>query len=233
MKTPFRLRVLFCFSRSGVFLVYYRAVRNPGPVVDLGQKWIVVGVPHNWSDVRFLIHRLWVSKRHPVWIHVLHHLHTEHTASRWGVRHKQVPCVSFIRISASVKEHLYSHHDSISKASKYNLQPISICLKQNQNFIWKGELRLQDLFNTFICPACTHGAAQNVVGSIPRKHTYWQKQCIAWMHCKSLWIKASAKCINVNYNNNFKTKSLSRKVSSLGGHICNPSEQLVQGQVLY
>ncbi len=22
--------------------------------------------------------------------------------------------------------------------------------------------------------------------------------CIAWMHCKSLWIKASAKCINVN-----------------------------------
>ncbi len=24
------------------------------------------------------------------------------------------------------------------------------------------------------------------------------KTCIAWMHCKSLWIKASAKCINVN-----------------------------------
>ncbi len=24
------------------------------------------------------------------------------------------------------------------------------------------------------------------------------KKCIAWMHCKSLWIKASAKCINVN-----------------------------------
>ncbi len=23
------------------------------------------------------------------------------------------------------------------------------------------------------------------------------KKCIAWMHCKSLWIKASAKCINV------------------------------------
>ncbi len=23
-------------------------------------------------------------------------------------------------------------------------------------------------------------------------------KCIAWMHCKSLWIKASAKCINVN-----------------------------------
>ncbi len=27
--------------------------------------------------------------------------------------------------------------------------------------------------------------------------TYCQKN-IAWMHCKSLWIKASAKCINVN-----------------------------------
>jgi len=25
-----------------------------------------------------------------------------------------------------------------------------------------------------------------------------QKKCIAWMQCKSLWIKASAKCINVN-----------------------------------
>ncbi len=24
------------------------------------------------------------------------------------------------------------------------------------------------------------------------------KTCIAWMHCKSLWIKASAKCININ-----------------------------------
>ncbi len=35
-----------------------------------------------------------------------------------------------------------------------------------------------------------------VVGSIPREHTY--KKCIAWMHCKSLWIKAFAKCINVN-----------------------------------
>ncbi len=29
---------------------------------------------------------------------------------------------------------------------------------------------------------------------IPREHTYWQYKCIAWMHCKSLWIKASAKC---------------------------------------
>ncbi len=38
----------------------------------------------------------------------------------------------------------------------------------------------------------------NVVGSISREHTYWQYICIAWMHCKSLWIKASAKCINVN-----------------------------------
>ncbi len=38
--------------------------------------------------------------------------------------------------------------------------------------------------------------AQKVVGSNPRKHKY--KTCITWMHCKSLWIKASAKCINVN-----------------------------------
>ncbi len=36
-------------------------------------------------------------------------------------------------------------------------------------------------------------AALKVVGSIPRE-SYWQKKCIAWMHCKSLWIKASDKC---------------------------------------
>ncbi len=41
-------------------------------------------------------------------------------------------------------------------------------------------------------------SSAKVVGSIPREHMYWQKICIAWMHCKSLWIKASAKCINVN-----------------------------------
>ncbi len=28
--------------------------------------------------------------------------------------------------------------------------------------------------------------------------THTDNTCITWMHCKSLWIKASAKCINVN-----------------------------------
>ncbi len=37
-------------------------------------------------------------------------------------------------------------------------------------------------------------SSAKVVGSIPREHTYWQYKCIAWMHCKSLWIKVSAKC---------------------------------------
>ncbi len=40
-------------------------------------------------------------------------------------------------------------------------------------------------------------SSAKVVGSIPREHTYWPK-CIIWMYCKSLWIKVSAKCINVN-----------------------------------
>ncbi len=31
-------------------------------------------------------------------------------------------------------------------------------------------------------------------------HILMKKKCIAWMHCKSLWIKVSAKCINVNVN---------------------------------
>ncbi len=30
-----------------------------------------------------------------------------------------------------------------------------------------------------------------------KKNILIKKKCIAWMHCKSLWIKASAKCINV------------------------------------
>ncbi len=41
-------------------------------------------------------------------------------------------------------------------------------------------------------------SSAKVVGLILREHMYWQYKCIAWMHCKSLWIKASAKCINVN-----------------------------------
>ncbi len=44
-------------------------------------------------------------------------------------------------------------------------------------------------------------SSAKVVGSIPREHIYWQnKKCLTLMHCKSLWIKASAKCINVNVN---------------------------------
>ncbi len=31
------------------------------------------------------------------------------------------------------------------------------------------------------------------MGSIPREHIL-MKKCTAWMHCKSLWIKASYKC---------------------------------------
>ncbi len=51
-------------------------------------------------------------------------------------------------------------------------------------------------------------SSAKVVGSIPKEHTYWQYKCIAWMHCKSLWIKASAKCINVNVNSLLKTSKL-------------------------
>ncbi len=43
-------------------------------------------------------------------------------------------------------------------------------------------------------------SSAKVVGSIPTEHILTKKNCIAWMHCKSLWIKASAKCINVNVN---------------------------------
>ncbi len=45
-------------------------------------------------------------------------------------------------------------------------------------------------------------SSAKVVGSISREHTYCQKKCITWMYCKSLWIKASAKCIHLNVNVN-------------------------------
>ncbi len=33
-------------------------------------------------------------------------------------------------------------------------------------------------------------SSTKVVGLNPREHMYWQYKCIAWMHCKLLWIKA-------------------------------------------
>ncbi len=50
--------------------------------------------------------------------------------------------------------------------------------------------------NQFQLEHCVSSA--KVVGSIPREHTQWKYKCISWKHCKSLWIKASAKCINEN-----------------------------------
>ncbi len=63
-----------------------------------------------------------------------------------------------------------------------------------------------------------------VVGSIPREHTYWQyKKCLARMHCKSLWIKASAKCIKNNnsqnkHQNQHKNGPVSTKWRFCRGH---------------
>ncbi len=37
------------------------------------------------------------------------------------------------------------------------------------------------------------------MGSIPKESKSWLNvETVTWMYCKSLWIKASAKCINVN-----------------------------------
>ncbi len=47
-----------------------------------------------------------------------------------------------------------------------------------------------------------HGASNaKIMGSIPRESKSWSNvKTVTWMQCKSLWIKASAKCINVNVN---------------------------------
>ncbi len=45
-----------------------------------------------------------------------------------------------------------------------------------------------------------HGVSNaKIMGSIPRESKSWSNvETVTWMQCKSLWIKASAKCINVN-----------------------------------
>ncbi len=62
-------------------------------------------------------------------------------------------------------------------------------------------------------------SSAKVVGSIPREHMYWQYKCVAWMLCKSLWIKASAKCKcnNILEYNCFYCNFLSNTYS-LGEH---------------
>ncbi len=44
-----------------------------------------------------------------------------------------------------------------------------------------------------------HGASNaKIMGSIPRERADKNVKTVTWMQCKLLWIKASAKCINVN-----------------------------------
>ncbi len=47
-----------------------------------------------------------------------------------------------------------------------------------------------------------YGASNaKIMGSIPRESKSWfNAETVTWMQCKSLWIKASAKYINVNVN---------------------------------
>ncbi len=57
------------------------------------------------------------------------------------------------------------------------------------------------------CVSSAKGHGFNSQGT-HMKHT--DKKCIAWIHCKSLWIKASAKCINVKW-----TDTLCKKMTHL------------------
>ncbi len=47
-----------------------------------------------------------------------------------------------------------------------------------------------------------------------------KKKTATWMQCKSLWIKASAKCINVNVNVNMTTVAKFLDTSVCGGSWC-------------
>ncbi len=82
----------------------------------------------------------------------------------------------------------------------HSLKKLVILSANGEKLTWK----YLELRGKTVC-MCSCGSvvehcvcSAKVVGLIPREHTYWQYKCIAWMHCKSLWIKASAKCIDVN-----------------------------------
>ncbi len=56
-------------------------------------------------------------------------------------------------------------------------------------------------------------------GGITR-HDILSKTCIASMHCKSLWIKSSAKCINVKCNNNYIIAYPVTHYKPMDDHVC-------------
>ncbi len=66
----------------------------------------------------------------------------------------------------------------------------------------QGESRVKHQFQSTICDSCglvvEHCVSSANGCGINSQGTHTDKKCIAWMHCKLLWIKASAKCINVN-----------------------------------
>ncbi len=80
-----------------------------------------------------------------------------------------------------------------------------VCLTSGLGFCSDMYFQLLDLLLRCVCLSTSYpfNLILKVVGSIPREHTYWQyKKCIARMHCKSLRIKASAKCIKNNNSQN-------------------------------
>ncbi len=74
------------------------------------------------------------------------------------------------------------------------------------NIYWGFYRLLQMFYRTStgfpVAQMVEHGASNaKIMGSIPRQSKSWSNvKTVTWMQCKSLWIKASAKCINVNVN---------------------------------
>ncbi len=77
---------------------------------------------------------------------------------------------------------------------------VSVCKRKREKELWRKWLGLVET-QWYCVPVAQWKsialAAQKVVVQFPG-NTHTDKKCITWMHCKSLWIIASAKCINVN-----------------------------------
>ncbi len=103
------------------------------------------------------------------------------------------------------------------------LREYFLCAKKTKITSWyfrecalNYDMEEKKLFNRCFCGSVVEHCVSraNGCGFISQGTHILIKRYIAWMHCKSLWIKASAKCININVIKSFFCFLCAQKVFS-------------------
>ncbi len=96
----------------------------------------------------------------------------------------------------------YRQHVSKTKSSSKKPRAHQLTEWMIPRFSCKCSLTSASHWGFPVAQMVEHGASNaKIMGSILRESKSWSKcKTVTWMQCKSLWIKASAKCINVNVN---------------------------------